>query len=229
LRQFIFADDAKASILLNMSSLRFPVLVLSLLTFLAPLHAVNVMTRAIKNGAIFGIQFPGDARSYHATEKSVMSISKQEYVTAAFMVLELNIVTEGPALLRIYHSRALKPGELKSALGDAAQASGLPGSSIIQSPLPPQVEAMAGRGGAAADSITSDTVFKEYPLATHSHTIEFRISNRSELLDLHDELRKHWLKEPAFFEGGQIVSAEETTSREMKPRSLGGTLFKVQE
>lgn len=212
-----------------MSLFKFLVIFVSLLSFFAQLQAVTVLTRGIKNPALFGIEFPDDARSYHAKEAGVLSISKQEYVTATFKVLEVNIVTDGPALLRIYHSRALKPGELKSALGDAAQASGVPGSSIIQTPLPPQVEAMAGRGGAAADSITSDTVFKEYPLATHSRTIEFRISSRSELLDLHDELRKHWLKEPAFFEGGQIVSAEEATSREMKPRSLGGTLFRVNE
>ncbi|PXA03083.1 hypothetical protein DDZ13_13515 [Coraliomargarita sinensis] len=193
------------------------------------LDAVNVNSQGIKNRALFGINFPGGTRSYHAQEKAVLSISKQEYVTAAFRVIELNIVTDGPAMLRIYYSRALKAGELQAALGDAAEASGVPGSSIVKTPLPPQVEAMAGRGSDIADSITSDTVIKEYPHATHAHTIEFRISSRSELLELHDELRKHWLKEPTFFLAGQIVNPDENPQSELKPRSLGGTLFTVEE
>lgn len=192
------------------------------------LDAVTVNSRGIKNRALFGIEFPGDARSFHAQEKAVLSISKQEYVTAAFRVLEVNIVSDGPALLRIYHSRPLRPGELQNALGKAAQASGVPGSSIIKTPMPPQIEEAAKRGRDVADTLTSDTVIKEYPLATHAHTIEFRVSSRNELLELHDELKKHWLKEPTYFEGGQIVEPGENTRSEMKPRSLGGTLFKVE-
>jgi len=49
------------------------------------------------------------------------------------------------------------------------------------------------------------------------------------LLALHDELKKHWLKEPAFYEAGQIVDAEGNTQGEMKPRNLGGTLFRVED
>ncbi len=212
-----------------MLSLRFISLLAAALLLHSSASAVNVTTNAIKNGAIFGIEFPGGARSYHAKEASVLSISKQEYVTATYRVLEVNIVTEGPALLRIYHSRALKAGELKNALGEVAKSSGAPGSSIVETPLPPQIEAMAGRGSDIADSLTSDTVFKEYPIATHAQTIEFRVSSRNELLQLHDELKKHWLKEPAFFEGGQIVEQGESRQSEKKPRSLGGTLFQVQD
>ncbi|MFO8026584.1 MAG: hypothetical protein R6U56_02845 [Opitutales bacterium] len=211
-----------------MSQLQLIALFAATLLLTLPLNAVDVITRGIKNPALFGIEFPDDARSYHAREAGVLSISKQEYVTAAFRVLEVNIVTNGPALLRIYHSRPLKPGEVSGAFGRAAQASGLPAPSIIQTPLPPQVEAMAERGSEVADTITNQTVIKEYPLATHAHTIEFRVSSRNELLALHDELRKHWLKEPAYFEGGRMVEPDETTQKEMKPRSLGGTLFKVE-
>ncbi|MGB0743504.1 MAG: hypothetical protein ACPGSB_03160 [Opitutales bacterium] len=212
-----------------MSIFRLLLYFLSLLSLSAQLSAVTVQSRAIKNKAVFGIEFPGQGKSFHAKEAGVLSISKQEYVTTGYRVWEVNIVTNGPALLRIYHSRALKAGELQSALGEATQASGVPGSSIIQTPLPPQVEAMAGRGSTALDSITSDTVFKDYPLATHAHTIEFRVANLSELLELHDELRKHWLKEPGFFEGGQLVADGEGPESQMKPRNLGGTLFKVQQ
>ena len=211
-----------------MSYTRRIIFLLSTLLICQSLSAVKVVTRGIKNPSIFGIEFPGDARSYHAREAGVLSISKQEYMTATFKVLEVNIVTNGPALLRIYHSRPLKPGELASALNGAAQASGIPGSSIVKTPLPPQIEAMAGRASKVADTITGDTVIKEYPTATHAHTIEFRVKSRKELLELHDELKKHWLKEPTFFENGQIVEEGENTKSEMKPRHLGGTLFKVE-
>lgn len=219
-----------ASILIGMWSLRkIPPLCL-LALFACELSAVSVTTRGVKNPKIYGIEFPGDARAYYGTEDGIQSISKQEYVTAAFRVTEINIVTQGTALLRIYHSRPLRAGELQQALGDSMNAGGVPGgSSIIQRPLPSQVQAMADRASGAADTATSTSVMKEYPIATHAHTIEFRIGSVDELIELHDELKKHWLKEPAYFEGGQIVGPDEAVSQEMKPRSLGGTLFRVEE
>ena len=115
-------------------------------------------------------------------------------------------------------------------MSDGLGATGiLGGSSIIQGPLPPQVQAMADRAAGVSEAVTGTEVMKEYPMATHAHTIEFRIGSRKELLELHEELKKHWLKEPAFFEGGQIVSEDESSDKEMKPRSLGGTLFKVEK
>jgi hypothetical protein len=210
-----------------MSYLKIITLLATMLLPLVPLNALNVVTNGIKNRALFGIEFPGDARSYHAREAGVLSIAKQEYLTGSFKVLEVNIVTTGPALLRIYHSRALKTGELQTALGNAAQASGTPGSSIIQKSLPSNIQKIADQGAEVADSITSDNVFKEYPIATHSRTIEFRVASRNELLALHDALKRHWLKEPALFEDGQIVNEDGSTQSQMKPRNLGGTLFVV--
>ena len=120
-------------------------------------------------------------------------------------------------------------GEMQKTLGEAANTLGMPGgSSIIHSPLPPQVQTMVDR--ASSTTAKSRAVMKEYPVATHAHTIEFRIANLSELLELYDELKRHWLKEPAYFEAGQIIDNGQTitTEKEMKPRSLGGTLFKVE-
>lgn len=190
---------------------------------------VDITRRGVNNPQVYGIVFPGDARAYYGAEAAIQSISMQEYVTSSFRVTEINIVTQGTALLRIYHSRPLRPGELQEAMSNAAGAAGVPAAgSIIQRPLPPQVQQMADRAAGIVEESTGTNVFKEYPIATHAHTMEFRIGTRSELVDLHDELVKHWLKEPAFFEGGKIVQEGEATSQEMKPRTLGGTLFKVQ-
>ncbi len=191
------------------------------------LSAVTVTTHGIKNKAIYGIDFGDDLRAYYGKEADVLSISQQEYVTAAFRVLEINIVTDGTALLRIYYSRPLRAGELAKALSNSGTAAGIPAGSIITQPLPPQVQALADRASGIAEAATSSTVIKEYPIATHAHTIEFRINSREELIDLHDQLKKHWLKEPAYYEAGQIVDEADAVDKEMKPRSLGGTLFKV--
>jgi hypothetical protein len=213
-----------------MLSLRKILSTLLLAAFSCQVSAVSVTTRGVRNQAIYGIEFTEESRAYYGKEAGVQSISTQEYITANFRVIELNIVTQGTALLRVYYSRPLRPGELQQAMSDGLGAAGMPGgSSIIQRPLPPQVKAMADRAAGVSEAVTGTEVMKEYPIATHAHTIEFRIGSREELLELHQELKKHWLKEPAFFEGGQIVSEEESIDKEMKPRSLGGTLFKVQE
>ena len=213
-----------------MLSLRKILSTLLLAAFSCQVSAVSVTTRGVRNQAIYGIEFTEESRAYYGREAGVQSISTQEYITANFRVIELNIVTQGTALLRVYYSRPLRPGELQQAMSDGLGAAGMPGgSSISQRPLPPQVKAMADRAAGVSEAVTGTEVMKEYPIATHAHTIEFRIGSREELLELHQELKKHWLKEPAFFEGGQIVSEEESIDKEMKPRSLGGTLFKVQK
>ncbi|CAA6691179.1 MULTISPECIES: hypothetical protein [unclassified Lentimonas] len=193
----------------------------------ASLSAVTVRSRAIGNKALYGINFPSETKEYYGKEAAIHSISKQEYVTSGFRVVEINIVTAGSGLLRIYHSRVLKPGELQAAMADGVEAAGIQ-SSIQRSPMPTAIQEMSDRAGGIVEAVTSDTVMKEYPLATHARTIEYRVQTRSELLDLFDQLQKHWLKEPAFYEGGQIVDEDEATSKKMEPRSLGGTRFIVE-
>jgi hypothetical protein len=229
LKQITFAHDEKASILILMLSLQKVLPALLLALFSSQVSAVSVTTRGIKNPAIYGIEFPNETNAYYGSEENIQSISTQEYITANFRVTELNIVTQGTALLRIYYSRPLRIEELQQAMGRGTDAAGTPGSSMIQTPLPAQVKAMADRAAGVSSEITGTEVIKEYPTATHAHTIEYRISSREELLDLHEQLIKHWLKEPAYYEDGQIVDEDEATSTEMKPRHLGGTLFQVQD
>ncbi|MGJ8640841.1 MAG: hypothetical protein ACSHYA_15735 [Opitutaceae bacterium] len=213
-----------------MSSLLRTLALSLLFTATTSLIAVTVDSRGIRNKALFGIEFPEQTSDYVAQEAAISSISMQGYITTSFNVLEVNIVTNGSALVRIYHSRAIKPGELQEALSNGTSAAvGSSTSSIIQRPLPPKIQELADRAAGVEEAITSSTVIKDYPHATHAHTVEYRVSSRVELVDLYNELRKHWLKEPAFFEGGQIVDEENATEKEMKPRSLGGTLFKVEK
>jgi hypothetical protein len=125
-----------------MLSLRKILTPLLLTAFGCQLSAVSVTTRAVRNQAIYGIEFPAETRTYYGSEAGVQSISTQDYITTNFRVIELNIVTQGTALLRIYYSRPLRPGELQQAMTEGIGAAGIPGgSSIIQGPLPPQVQA----------------------------------------------------------------------------------------
>jgi len=196
---------------------------------LGSLSGVQVDSNAVPNRALFQIEFPGETRGFLAREEAINSISKQEYITGAFRVVEVNVVTEGNALLRIYYSRPLKAGEAKAALDDATAAATGGTVTPFRSPLPDSVRQMADRAGGAAEAVTGNTVIKEYPIATHAGTIEFRVRKRSEVIELYDELMKHWTKEPAFFENDRIVSEDEATQTERRPRSLGGTIFTVEE
>ena len=104
---------------------------LLLTAFGCQLSAVSVTTRGVRNQAIYGIEFPKESRTYYGSEAGVQSISTQDYITGNFRVIELNIVTQGTALLRIYHIRPLRSGELQQAMSDGLGATGIPGSSII--------------------------------------------------------------------------------------------------
>lgn len=207
----------------------FPkLLLIGLLCGTSSLSALGVQKNKIKNQALFGIEFPQVGQAYYAKEATVRSISIQEYVTTTFRVLELNIVSDGNALVRIYHSRPMSPSELTAAVADATAAAGAP-SSIVPGQLPSSITTMAAKAMATSDSLTGTTVIKEYPLATHARTIEYRMRSRNELIELYSELEKHWKKEPAYFEDGQIVDeANQTTESKLEPRSLGGTLFMVE-
>ena len=107
---------------------------LLLCCMVSSLSAVTVRSRAIKNKALFAITFPDDSKEYYGKEAAIHSISKQEYITSGYRVVEINIVTAGNGLLRIYHSRALQLGELQAAMTDGASAAGVP-SSIQRSPF----------------------------------------------------------------------------------------------
>ena len=138
-----------------MLSLRKILTALIFIAFSCQLIAVSVTTRGVRNQAIYGIEFPEESRTYYGSEAGVQSISTQDYITANFRVIELNIVTQGTALLRIYYSRPLRPGELQQAMSDGVGAMGIPGgSSIIQRPLPPQVQAIADRAASVSKAVT---------------------------------------------------------------------------
>lgn len=189
-------------------------------------QAVAVQRDAFQNKTAYAIEFLEEGRSYVGKTSAISSISIQDYITAPFKVIELNIVTNGNALVRIYHSRILNAIEAQAASGQPAEAA--PGFGSFRQPLPASVQAMADKAAGVSETLTDSTIIKEYPLATHARTIEYRVRSQTELLELYDLLKKHWLNEPAdsISQPDETNEAEEVTSTE--PLNLGGTQFTIE-
>lgn len=189
------------------------------------IYAVDIKDDAIRNQALFGIQMPGCTRVYYAKESAVRSISMQEYITNGFNVLELNVATDGNGLLRIYHSRPLMPDELADI--SSAAASSLSGATLGGSQaLPAGLDRLTQKAEDLTDSITGSTVIKDYPNATHAHTIEFRIHSSKELIELFEGMTKRWIREDDEKDGVEESSGRVTVRTGRK--TLGGTLFEVE-
>lgn len=117
--------------------------------------------------------------SYTVLLSKISVVSLHEFNLPGGRVTEMNIVTEGDALARFYF---MEPMPLASALGaaDAAKAR-----------LTELADAAADRTG--TEKIWRK-VLKDYPLATHAHTIEFRLQTKAELLALHVSAKTAWMR-----------------------------------
>lgn len=220
MQQISFANDVKASILNIMSRFITFLITVLLIALNIPASALDVKRGVIRNKAIFGIEMADGVRKFYAKEAAVRSMSTQQYISNGFLVLELNIVTDGSGLLRIYHSRPLSAEELSLAMSNAAAAVGAPtaGNSYA---LPLGVTDIGTQAEDVYDALTDGTVIKDYPNATHAHTIEYRIRSQQELIELFDELQKHWLRDDQ-----EDTAPEQGENRaETGRRTLGGTLF----
>ncbi|WP_148216387.1 hypothetical protein [Coraliomargarita akajimensis] len=198
-------------------------LLLSCLLFTAgSAYAVKVKSGYYKNKAMFGIKVEGDCCGFLAKEAAVRSVSMQKYITNGFKVHELNIVTDGNGLLRIYHSRPLEPGELASALNRVT--SSVSNGTVATPNVPERANTLVERASETYDVITDTIVIKEYPNATHAHTIELRTSSRDELIELFEKIESHWLQQDDEEDGVEDNSEGNVTIRQGRKR-LGGSLF----
>lgn len=202
---------------------RFSTLLIPTLLFALGLttSALEIKRGEIRNKAIFGIEMADGVRKFYAKEAAVRSVSTQEYISNGFLVLELNIVTDGSGLVRIYHSRPLSAEELARAMSHATSTVSAPiGSSSYALPL--SVSNASSQAETLYDALTDGTVIKDYPNATHAHTIEYRMRSRKELVELFEALEAHWLREP--------LEADESdgSNAELGRRSLGGTVFTLE-
>lgn len=116
--------------------------------------------------------------NYTVALSRISVVSLHEFNLPGGRVTEMNIVTEGAGLARFYYMEAALPGG-GTATAEVAKA---------------RVTELANT---AADRTGTDKswqkVQKDYPLATHAHTIEFRLQNKADLLALHASAKKAWM------------------------------------
>ncbi len=125
---------------------------------------------------IWRAQMP--AGDYLVNLSAITSLSQHEYtVEGAGKVTEVNIATQGSAIARFYFLEPALP-----------QAPGGVGQSAIDL-MKEKAEEAVGRAGAA--DIWSKVV-KSYPVATHAHTIEYRVTNKETLSRLFKSAERSW-------------------------------------
>jgi hypothetical protein len=116
--------------------------------------------------------------NYTVLLNKISVVSLHEFNLPGGRVTELNIVTEGDALARFYFMEAALPGG-GTAAGDLAKTR-----------LTELAETAADRTGTDK---TWQKVQKDYPLATHAHTIEFRVQTKADLTALHASAKHAWM------------------------------------
>ena len=103
--------------------------------------------------------------SYMVALDRISAISKHSYiVNKSLVVNEVNIQINGAGLVRFYTFTAV----------------GERGKSIIE------------QGGNRAGVDTNAVVEKEYPLTTHSQTIEYRLFDNADLDQLYGSIKRSW-------------------------------------
>ena len=134
------------------------------------------LTDAEAQNSFWDCTLPGG--NYTVLLNKISVVSLHEFNLPGGRVTELNIVTEGDALARFYFMEAALPG------GGTAAAE------VAKTRLTELAETAADRTGTDK---TWQKVQKDYPLATHAHTIEFRLQTKADLTALHASAKRAWM------------------------------------
>lgn len=108
----------------------------------------------------------------------ISSVSIHEFNVTGGRVTEVNVDTEGSVCARFYFMEPLKVGGALSAAETAK-------------------ERITELADSAADRTGTDKIWrrvqKDYPLATHAHTVEFRLQFKEDLQSIHNSVKKAWM------------------------------------
>src|SRR5258708_3926491 len=104
--------------------------------------------------------------SYSVALRSIVSVSSHEYmVDGAVRVTEVNIDTTGNALARFYY---IEPNVPNSPIGL--------GNATVE-----KAQQLLQEGAERSGQDVWKKVVKNYPTTTHSHTIEYRLTDKDSL------------------------------------------------
>lgn len=179
--------------------------------------ALRIRENAFPNRDLFGLEL-NENQEFYAKVASITSISLQNYNTSTFNVLELSIDLQGsPVQLRIYHTRPITKDELEAYAPEA------PTSSTRIPATPGFASRIADRiADPIAGHVDNLPLLKEYPITTHAKTIEYKVSNREDLVTLYNNLRDRWI-------GVARGTEEDPDNQNAGPKGrLNATLFIIQ-
>lgn len=176
----------KKSFICPVRCLRATIIGLLLLMASVAVLPAAVTIGRIENERLFGLQFPGGLAFYGVVNR-ISGVSIQEYISGPYLVTEMVIdLAASPSQLRIYVTEPYDPAELMSRAVEAGS-----GISSVQPPSGPAQKA-AERARRTLSASTEDIVVKDYPVATHSKTIEYRLASRDNLMELFETFIHLW-------------------------------------
>lgn len=179
---------------------------------------VIIRTRAIGNRALFGIEFP-EGQSLYGLASMVYAVSLQKYQTGPFMVTEMVVDIAGVnSQYRIYATEPLSTSDMQARLPE-----GTPDGFKTSKGVPPAVQRLMDKNAETTSTTMGALVVKDYPLSTHAKTIEYRLANPEDVVELYEafsDLYKRKVR-TAIVQG----SVESQQEQEEDVNKLGGTLF----
>jgi hypothetical protein len=108
----------------------------------------------------------------------IASVSIHEFNVVGARITEVNVDSEGSVCARFYFQEPLKVGGALSA------------TEVIK-------ERVTDIADTAADRTGTDKIWrrvqKDYPVATHAHTVEYRVQTKEELTAIHRSAKTAWM------------------------------------
>jgi hypothetical protein len=127
--------------------------------------------------------------TYEVAVPSITAVSTHQYlVDGTVQVTEVNVDTNGPMVVRFYYIQPNAPGS-----GPAALA-----ASSVQG-----VQGLLTQASSAAGADAWQKVVKNYPVTTHSHTVEYRLSSSDALSALFSSVEAAFTTQTAGQYNGQ--------------------------
>ena len=109
----------------------------------------------------------------------ISSVSIHEFNLTGGRVTEVNVDTEGSVCARFYFMEPLKIGSTSSA------------ADLVKERVTEIADTAAERTG--TDKVWRK-VHKDYPIATHAHTVEYRLQFKEDLQAIHSSVKSAWMR-----------------------------------
>jgi hypothetical protein len=116
--------------------------------------------------------------NYTVSLGSITSVSVHEFSVTGGRVTELNVDTSGSVCARFYFMEPVKAGSALSA------------TELVKERATEVADTLAERTGTEK---TWRKVVKDYPLATHAHTVEYRLQFKEDVSAIHSSVKSAWM------------------------------------